>query len=495
MTVNPYCLALILGVLSIFGFAPIGIYPLTILGLTGLFYLITKSTHARQVLWIGFCFGLGFFGTGVSWVYVSLHDFGGMPMWMAGLFSLLFCAFLALFHASFAYLAKKSTPLFIGLPIIWVLGEWIRSWIFTGFPWLNVGYSQIPQSPLAGFAPIFGIYGVSLFVAAIASLIAYSLTKQTISKSRLILVLVCLWLAGSLLKKVEWSSPSAPAFSAVLVQANIPQLQKWQDDAANDIMRQYFNMVQTSQAKLTILPESAMPLLWSDIPSYYLKSLAEHAKSNQGDLLIGAIEDKQDDYFNSMVSIGVSPTQSYQKSHLVPFGEFIPLKNLIGFIYRDWLNMPLSDLARGNTHPSVLNLAGTYIASNICYEDAFGEEIIRQLPKAEVLVNASNMAWFGNSWAVDQHLQMSQARALESGRMMLRATNTGATAVINHHGEVLAKLPYFKTATLEAEVTPYKGTTPYVRWGNWPIILLFLAYLLLLLTKKMSIQNWQNKQR
>jgi apolipoprotein N-acyltransferase len=488
-------IAFIFGAIAVFGFAPLHLYPLTILSLAGLFYLVAQAQHHKQAAWLGYCFGLGFFGTGVSWVYVSLHTYGGMPMLMAALFCLLFCAFLALFHAGFAYFSRLSSSTFFMLPLVWVLGEWIRSWIFTGFPWLHVGYSQIPNSPLAGFAPILGVYGVSCIVAGLASFMAYLLSQPSFNQRKCAMVIISLWLTGSLLKQVEWTNHTAKPFTATLVQGNIPQQQKWQPDAANHIMQQYFNMVKTSQAKLIVLPESAMPVLWSDVPQYYLAALAKHAKSNAGDILIGAIEDHQENYFNSLVSIGTSSEQYYRKSHLVPFGEFIPLKSLIGFIYRDWLNMPLSDLASGEIPPKVMHVAGSKIAANICYEDAFGEEIIRQLPEAEVLVNVSNMAWFGHSWAADQHLQMSQARALETGRMMLRATNTGASAVINHHGEVLAKLPYFKTATLETSVQPYSGSTPYVRWGNWPVLLGFLAYFLFLITKKVAIQNRQNKQR
>lgn len=471
--------AVILGAACIFSFAPFYIYPISVLSLAGLFYLLKRASTVKEATQLGYAYGLGFFSTGVSWVYVSLHDFGGMPFWMAGLFTLAFCAFLALFHATFAYFAKKSQHIYIAMPLFWVLGEWIRSWICTGFPWLNVGNSQIPNSPLAGYAPIFGIYGISLIVAALSSLLAYWFLNrkqnQNLTK-KLWFILAIAWISGSALKHIVWSHADGKPFTVALLQGNIPQLQKWQPESAKNIMQQYLSMVKNSAAKLIVLPESAMPVVMEDVPESYIKSLKSEALAHQGDILLGAIEAKKDNYFNSMLSIGSAPTQNYRKSHLVPFGEFIPFKFLIGFIYRDWLNMPLSDIARGSTLQQPMHVAGTLVAVNICYEDAFGEEIIRQLPQAKILVNASNMAWFGNSWAADQHLQMSQARALETGRMMLRATNTGATAVINRDGEIISKLPYFTAATLKSTAQAYTGTTPYVRWGNWPVLLVFLSY-------------------
>ena len=230
-------------------------------------------------------------------------------------------------------------------------------------------------------------------------------------------------------------------------------------------------------------------MLINQVPADYLQALKTHAQQNQGDLLVGVVESEQldskhDQYYNSTLSFGSAPTQTYRKSHLVPFGEFIPLKGVFGWIYRDWLNIPLSDLSRGSTSQQPLNLAGQQVAVNICYEDVFGEEIIRQLPQATLLVNVSNDAWYGNSIAADQHLQISQTRALETGRMMLRATNTGATAIIDPHGNVLAHAPHFTTTMLEGEAQGYSGATPYARFGNWPWLIFSFAVFALLWGRK-----------
>lgn len=226
-------------------------------------------------------------------------------------------------------------------------------------------------------------------------------------------------------------------------------------------------MAEASQAQLIIMPETALPVLSSELPDLVKTRLQQHAISNNGDILMGLVELENGEYFNSMLSIGSSQSAVYRKSHLVPFGEFIPLKAAFGWIYRDWLNMPLSDLARGSLHQQPMSISDQKVAVNICYEDVFGEEIIRQLPQATLLVNASNDAWYGQSLAAYQHMQFSQARALETGRTVLRATNTGATAMIDPHGNVLVHAQHFTEATLNAMAQGYKGSTPYVRFGNW----------------------------
>jgi len=475
----PAISAILLGSFAVLGFAPFYFYPATILALTGLFFLWRQPATSRQMAKLGFAFGLGFFGAGVSWIYISLHDFGEMPMLVAGFATAAFSAFLALFPALAGWYAGKfsSATKQLAIPLLWVLQEWIRNWIFTGFPWLAVGYSQVPYSPLAGLAPIFGIYGVSLAVTACAALIAATLAGA-LSKKRLTLLLALFWFGGAALLHIEWSQPNGKPVSFSLLQGNIAQDLKWREDELKHTLQIYRKMALASQAQLIVLPEMAFPLLLEDLPVDYLASLAQHARQQGGDVLVGVPEARREldgiHYFNSMLSYGTSPTQTYRKSHLVPFGEFIPFKPLLGWVYRDLLHIPLADLDSGGTDQRPFQINNQKIAMNICYEDVFGEEIIRQLPEATLLVNVSNDAWYGRSLAAHQHMQMSQARALETSRMVLRATNTGATAAINRDGRVLAEVPHFKQATLEGQVQGYIGTTPYVRWGNWPVITLII---------------------
>lgn len=475
-------IAFLLGAFAVLGFAPFYFYPATIAALAGLFYLWSRADTSARAAWLGLSFGVGLFIAGIYWIYISLHIFGGMPPLGAAFATFCLCLFMALFPAAVGWLAKRSGALLIAAPVLWAVSEWVRSWIFTGFPWLTVGYTQIPNGPFAGFAPVIGIYGVSLVTALFASLLA-SWPNRTLRRS-LVLSLILLWVSGSLLKLVEWSKPAGAPVSVALLQGNITQDLKWQEGELQRTMDKYLAMVEETRAKLVILPETALPMLAQQIPGEYLLALQKQAQANDGDLLLGAVEFENDQFYNSMLSLGSSPMQAYRKSHLVPFGEFIPLKQVFGWVYRDWLNIPLTDLARGGFDQKPLNIAGQKVAVNICYEDVFGEEIILQLPEATLLVNTSNDAWYGESLAAYQHLQMSQARALETGRMMLRSTNTGATAIIDRDGSLRAHAPHFRTDILEGKAQGYTGSTPYVRLGNWPFIVFSLALLALLWGRK-----------
>jgi len=482
----------LLGALAVLGFAPFYLFPATLVSLIGFIYYWLQTKKPKAAFWFGIQYGLGLFIIGIYWIYISLHDFGGMPWWFAGFCTFCLCAFMALFIGLVAWLAKKIGSPLLSLPILWGLSDWVRSWIFTGFPWLTLGYSQVPNSPLAGYMPIVGVYGVSVIAVFFAALVAYWFTKPSLHyKRNSIIAIVLIIVAGNVLKIVPWTSPTGKPISVALLQGNIAQDIKWSPDSALGTIKQYIAMAQSSKATLIVLPETALPVIATQLDQGVKDALAAHAKSNNGDLIVGMVEynEATEEYFNSALTYGSNPTQSYKKNHLVPFGEFIPLKQVFGWIYRDWLSIPLSDLSRGGTHQKPMQLSKQKIAVNICYEDVFGEEIIRQLPEATLLVNISNDAWYGKSFAAEQHMQFSQARALETGRMMLRATNTGATAIIDPQGYVLAHAPHDKKTILNGNAQGYQGSTPYVRWGNWPVLLLFLAYVLFLISKKVAIQN------
>ena len=475
--------AFALGALAVLGYAPFSLFFLPLLTLAALLVLWQQSSTAREAARVGFGYGLGFFLCGVSWVYVSLHDFGAMPAPLAALATLLFCAFLALFPAAAGYLharAPLGSPLKLALffPAIWTLLEWTRGWIFSGFPWLALGYSQIPGSALAGYAPVLGIYGVTLAAAMTSALLAFLWLryrrKERIAGAAAAVVLT-LWLAGWGLKQVEWTHPAGETVSVSLLQGNVPQDMKFRADRIQRTLEDYRALAESSASRLIILPETALPLFLDNVPEGYLAELAEHARRNGGDMLIGVPERHADGrYYNSVITVGSAPRQRYHKYHLVPFGEFIPLRPVLGGIVGA-LAIPLQDFSRGTAAPRPLQVGGQRVAVNICYEDAFGEEIIRQLPEATMLVNVSNVAWFGRSIAPQQHLQISQARALETGRYMLRATNTGVTAVIDRHGEVVKSAPEFSRAVLTHEVPGFQGATPYVRWGNYALLALCVA--------------------
>lgn len=464
-----------------FGFAPFGLFWLPWLTLSGLLWLWHRASTAGQVFKLGLAFGLGFYVFGIYWIYISLHTFGGMPWWFAGFSTFCLCAFMALFPALAGYLAKKMRHLLWAAPILWALSDWVRSWIFTGFPWLTLGYSQAPESPLAGFLPLIGVYGVSALVMLLATCLLVIITRA--KRLPAALVTAALLVGGSLLTQVPWTHQTGESVDVALLQGNIGQTIKWSPEQAEHTLKQYLDMVRKTQARLIVLPETALPVLVEQLAPAYLDALKQHAQSQHGDLLVGVVESKRGEYFNSAISLGTAPSQSYSKSHLVPFGEYIPLKGVFGWIYRDWLHMPLSDLSRGTSKQPLL-IAGQKVGVNICYEDVFGEEIAQQLPEAELLVNISNDAWYGQSFAAEQHMQFSQVRAMETGRMVLRSTNTGATAIIDKNGQVLQHAPHDEAAILVGKAQSYQGTTPYVWWGNWAFLVLSIGSLLLMQLKK-----------
>lgn len=476
-------LALLSGILSVAGFAPWNLFALPVLALGLLFWLYTQNDNARHCAGIGFAFGLGMFGAGISWIYVALHDYGNMPIFLALLATLLFTAFLALFPALAGYLqAKIKSPLWLRLslliPALWVAAELLRGYFLSGFPWLTLGYTQIPESPLLGYAPILGVYGVSLALAISAGLLTMivRLRWSTQGKAATAALLI-LWTGGTALRMLEWTQAEGAPTKVSLLQGNIAQDEKFAESQLVTTLETYRRLTLQSDARLIVFPETALPLLREELPESYLSILRDHARQQDGDVLIGAFTREHALYFNSMFSIGSASSQTYHKSHLVPFGEFIPLRPVFGWLINDVLDIPMSDLSSGGTHQALLNLAGQRIAMNICYEDVFGEEIARALPQATLLLNASNDAWYGNSAAAIQHNQISQMRALETGRMMLRATNTGVSSVIGRDGRVQHMLAQHQEGTLTALIQGYSGSTPYIFWGNTALLTLLLAIL------------------
>ncbi len=469
--------ALLLGACSVLGFAPFGWFLLPILCLAALFGL-SRHASPRQAFRVGWAYGLGLFLAGVSWVYVSLATYGGMPPALAALATLLFCAAFGLYPAMALWLGARLAPpgrmrVLLALPASWALLEWLRGWLFTGFPWLALGYSQVPHSPLLGYAPLFGVYGVGLLAVLSAGALAAL-------QPRPLVLLVAIWLGGWALDGIHWTQPVGLPVKVALLQGNVAQEMKFRPDELERTLVDYRTAVLASDARLILLPETALPLLRSRLPPDYLALLGEHARRNGGDVVLGVPEDEGGErYYNSVITLGTSPEGRYRKVHLVPFGEFLPP----GFSWvLQVLSIPLSDFSRGDTDQPPLAAAGQKLAVNICYEDVFGEERISAARTSTVLVNVSNDAWFGTSIAPEQHMQIGAMRSLEAGRWQLRANNTGLTAVIDAHGRARNLLTPFTQGKLEARVQGMSGDTPYLRWGNWPtlaaiLLLLILAWL------------------
>lgn len=460
------------GALQVAAFAPLGWWPLSFLSLAILFATWHTATP-RQATWQGFAWGLGCFLVGVSWVYVSMHDVGGMPAPVAALMTLAFALYLALYPALSGWLAvrlRQDTVLFVFvIAAAWTLGEWLRGYVATGFPWLAIGYAQAPPSPLAGYASLLGVYGVGFAVAVVAAVLARCWTRR---QPKLLLLVVAVLLVGAGLRTVEWAQPHGQPFSVSLLQGNVPQSLKWDPQRLSLSLETYAGLTATHPAQLVVLPETAIPLMFSEIPKDYLKQLT----GNDRHVLLGAaVGLSADGYANGAVMLTPQlQASAYFKHHLVPFGEFVPA----GFQwFLDLMHIPMSNFSAGSVQQDALLFDGQTIMPNICYEDLFGEELIRNVPQSTLLINLSNTAWFGDSLAQPQHLQIAQMRALETGRMMLRATNTGMTAAVNPDGSIAAVLPAFTRGALTVEAQGYTGLTPYVRSGNAGIVALVLLIL------------------
>ncbi|MBX3675550.1 MAG: apolipoprotein N-acyltransferase [Rhodocyclaceae bacterium] len=471
--------AFLLGAASVLGFAPFYLFPVPLITLALLAWL-WQGAAPRTAAMQGFTFGAGCFLAGVSWVYVSMHVFGGMLPLLAGLAAFLFCCLLAMFPAlaGFAFARLRSGRLWADALLfasVWTLTEWLRSWVLTGFPWLSFGYAQTPPSPLAGYAALLGVYGVGFAAALVAVLCGLTLPRRErwLSSGAAIVALLGV---GAGLATIEWTQPVGKPVSVSLLQGNIEQSLKWKPERLQQSLETYLRLARAHPAQLIVLPETALPLMFDQLPRDYVAELRRPAQDRKGDVLLGiAAQDAQGRYYNSAAGFAQENIQFYRKSHLVPFGEFTPP----AFAWTlALLKIPMSNFSPGAAAQPPLALAGQKVAVNICYEDVFGGEIIRALPEATLLVNLSNTAWFGDSLAQPQHLQIAQMRALETGRPMLRATNTGMTAIVSPRGRVERVLPPFSEGALVAEVSGYTGATPYVRWGNMAVLLLAGAGLL-----------------
>lgn len=554
-----FLLAALLGALHAVAFVDDANWPIQIAALAGLVALTTRAARelegprgtriaARSGAWLGLGFGLGWFMTGISWIYISLHTYGEMNAVIAGAGVLLFATYLSLYpamaSAGYAAFLQRFAPgpmaSVAAFASAWTLSEIARGELLTGFPWIAAGYAHV-ASPLAGYAPIVGVYGVTFLAAAIAAVIALAAMRRgrdrfdaMLARPRMTFALAVALgvpVAGQLLRSIDWSNPAGATIRVRLLQGNVPQDLKFDEARFDAIADAYLAMAEEKPADLVVMPETAFPRFVEDLPDALVARLVRDARTRKIAIAFGlAINEGDGRYFNSVLAVdGTSATtpvdrslplfvrsprtverapgpdatkvgpigpplltddvrpgedrspidaliaagaQRYDKNHLVPFGEFIPF----GFHwFVDLMRMPLGDFTRGTSRPQPMLLAGRRVAFNICYEDLFGEEILRQADMADVLVNVSNVAWFGDSMALPQHLGISRMRSLETARPMLRATNTGMTASIDPHGRVLASLAPFTDGALDVDLQGMSGRTPFMLWGNGAAIAITIA--------------------
>ncbi|SAK53395.1 apolipoprotein N-acyltransferase [Caballeronia catudaia] len=510
-----YLAAAVLGAANTLSFAPTphgGWIELVIFAL--FFAWLSRTDGWKSAAATGWAFGFGNFVTGVWWLYVSMHVYGGMAAPLAAAAVALFSLYLALYPALSSVVwscvagrarfgdedaatardieaSPRYAPTWHGafaFASAWALGEWLRGLVFTGFPWLASGYAQV-EGPLKGFGAIVGVYGVGWVLALVAALMVQALWQ--FRKTRRLafapgIVAVVLIVAGMLLSLAQWTTPANAPLDVRLLQGNVKQEMKFEQAGVDESLALYKRIITEKPADLIVTPETALPVLSVQIPQDFAVAIRNFADETNSSILFGAIgvtilpDGRATDFTNSL--FGVTPhvngVYRYDKHHLVPFGEFVPL----GFHwFVRMMGIPLGDLARGPIAQKAFIVHNQPVAVNICYEDIFGEEIARTIREQEtpagILVNSTNLAWFGNTIALDQHLQIARMRSIETGRPMLRATNTGMTAVIAANGDVISKLPTFTTGVLEARVQGTSGATPYVTSGNMTVIAVSLILL------------------
>lgn len=475
-------LLLLVGASNTLAFAPFHLWPVALLAPAVLFYCWSEAT-SKRACWQGLYFGIGFFGSSVSWVYISMHRFGGMSMLLAGLATMLFVVVLALFIALQGYLANKAFThknirLLLVYPVVWVVFEWLRAVLFTGFPWVFLGYSQL-SSPFAGFAPILGVYGVSLACVFSSAWLVYLFVGNRL-KVLAGLGIILLMVLGFGLTQVSWTHVSTKPVRVSLVQGNIPQTLKWDPQILLNTLSVYnaLTLLHVKQSDLIIWPENAIPAYAAQITPY-LDSLTAMLKQHHIGLIAGMPirGDDASTYFNGAKGFGLVSGQ-YVKHHLVPFGEYIPFEAWFGQLLAI-LEVPMSHFSAGALKQPLLRFNGLNIAVFICYESVYPRQIRAALQGANLMVTLTDDAWFGDSLGPPQHAQMNRMRALETGRYMLNATNNGITDIITPKGQILAIFPAFKSGVLQGDVYAVTGQTPWLRFGLMPLFLLFFMCLVL----------------
>jgi len=465
------------GVLPL-GFAPFRVSVLIPVTLAVLWRLWDGRSPAAAAR-IGFAWGAGAFLTGTYWLYISIHIFGQAPVFLAVILMLGLVAIMAVYPALVGYAVACLAPAgpvrwLLVLPGLWVIVEWLRGWLFSGFPWLSLGYGMV-DGPLRGFAPLLGVHGVSLATAMLAGglVTLYAGGRGLRLASAVLIALVVL--VGQVLAGIQWTRPGDRTLGVALIQGAVPQDRKWLPEQRQPTKDLYLGLTGAELGRdLIVWPEAAIPAVVSEELDY-LEEVMTEARESGTTVVLGMLEQDTGDgrYFNSLLVLG-DRRAVYRKRHLVPFGEYFPVPEFV----REWMrlmSLPYADITPGPARQAPLPVAGILAAPSICYEDAFGAEQLDFLPAAGILLNVSNDAWFGDSIAPHQHLQIARMRSLEAGRHLLRATNTGVSAVIAPDGTVIARSPQFETHVLTADIHPHSGATPYVRSGNIVVVIIAAA--------------------
>lgn len=476
------------GILFPFGFAPFHFPGLSILSIA-LFFSLLQQKSVKKSLLTGFMFGIGWAGLGVSWIFVSIHDYGHLDTISSAVITFLFIVYISLFPAlmaaTYQLLApiKKRLHACILFSALWCLTEFCRAHVLGGFPWLLLGYGQV-DSPVKYILPITGIYGAGFIVCLAATFLAAS-TMSAKSKFIWIVGFALLLLFPFSLQNKTWSQNEKQPLSVGIVQANLSMRDKWDESLFWQLMQHYQSNLRTliNKVQLIVLPESAIPLPASYVGDY-LEEMDKQAKQHNSAILLGIpyTDEESGQYQNTMMALGKAQGM-YVKQHLVPFGEFIPSPFLR---IMEWLSIPVADLKSGPNQQAPIRVQNHVVASLICYELAYSELLRQQLPLAELIISISDDGWFGHSFAIYQQLQMAQALSVQSARYQIVANNDGLSSIIDAQGHIQDSLPVFEAGTLVGHAYPSKGSTPWVIWGNTPILLICFIIVILALISKLK---------
>ena len=499
MTSRMYALLLLpAGALFPLALAPLFWWPVGIVSLLVFIHAQMTATSAGSAFCRAWLYSLGQFGTGISWIYVSMHDHGGTSAPLSVLMVGLFAAFLATFPALWFALRQRlfgRTLAWATIPVFWFLHEWFRSWFLTGFPWLFAGDAHL-HTWLAGWAPLFGSYGISIIVLLTACALYQLLTTR---QPRWLLPLL-LWPLGFALQQINWTEKTGE-LKVAAVQGNIPQDDKWKREMVSPTINAYYQ--QSSEhwdSDLILWPETAITLLADQFRPYQDEMAAEAEATHttvitgipyrypRGSVLAG-------EFHNSVIAFG-NGEGIYHKQHLVPFGEYVPLASLIRGLL-PFFNLDMSSFLAGPADQPLLKVGRHtaqgdelyLVAPYICYEIAYPQLVSRMAKDADFLITVSNDAWFGDSLGPKQHMALAQMRALETGRYLLRATNTGITALVDNKGNMLSRLPYEQRATLTGTAEMRHGQTPYMIWELWPLYGLSLLVILAAGIRRYRLRN------
>ena len=467
-----------LGCLFTAVFEPAGLWPLAPVLLLP-FFFVSLTLPGRVAATYAFYFGLGMFLCGTYWIYLSVTGPGNAAWWIGVLLVIVLTLIMAGYLALTAWLINRLARgniwcLLAVAPACWVFIEWLRGWLFSGFPWMSLGYGQI-DTVLAGWAPLLGVYGVSMMLVISVSALLIAILERGRQRSFAIGVVLLPWIAGAGLTTVQWTEADGEVINTTLIQAGVPQERKWLAEERQSTKDFYRDRTQAAaNSKLIIWPEVAIPSV-TDREEQYMQSLQQISQRSGQTIVFGILEREflpsdESRIYNSVIAINGQEREVYRKRHLVPFGEYFPVPSFV----RNWMRMmslPFSDLTPGADEQALLTMAdGTKLTVAICYEDSYGAEMLYAMPAAALIINVSNDAWFGDSIAPHQHLQIARMRSLEVGRESIRATNTGISAFIDASGRIMATGAQFEAVEMSLDVQPRSGMTPYARFGNWPVV-------------------------